>query len=134
MSDPLTQQLSAASFKGVQFFVRSEEQTDNGRRIVLHEYPNSDTRFVEDLGLVPTKFSVDAFVFGENYQDAQRELESVLNEEGPGQLILPTFGGFEAYALPYTVSAGQTEVGEVKFKLSFALGRPRAGPARGPKD
>lgn len=129
--DNRTSQLVQASFKGVEFSVRSESLTEGGRKTILHEYTNSSERFVEDQGQIPPKFSVTAFVHGENFKANAKRLESALNEKGSGKLILPNFGSVNVYSLPYSKSASQTSVGEIEFELEFAVGRPSAGPSIG---
>lgn len=124
--------LLPASWKGIPFFVRSEVLTEGGRRIVLHDYPNSSERFVEDLGQLPPKFSVTAFVTGEDFLDRAEQLEKALQEEGQGRLSMPTFGARNLFALPYRKDASQTEVGEIRFELEFAAGRAISGPSRAP--
>lgn len=128
MADSRTIQLVSASFKGVDFRVRNEIQSSAGRRVILHEYPNSDQRFVEDIGQIPPIFQIEAFVHGINYLARAQALEVALNEEGAGELILPTFGTVTAHALPYSKESNQTGIGEVIFRLEFALGRPTPGP------
>lgn len=128
MVDILSRQLLTASFKGVEFRVRDEVRTEAGRRIVLHDYPNSNERFVEDLGQIPDRFIVDAFVHGTDYLNQARALRVALNEAGSGELRLPNYGTLTAYALPYSDRASQARVGEIEFTLEFALGRPNAGP------
>jgi prophage DNA circulation protein len=128
MTDILSRQLLSASFKGVEFRVRDEIRTEAGRRIVLHDYPNSNQRFVEDLGQIPDRFIVDAFVHGTDYLNKARALRVALNEAGPGELRLPNNGTLNAYALAYSDRASQSRVGEIEFSLEFALGRPNAGP------
>lgn len=132
--DNRTSQLLEASFKGVPFRVRSEVLTEGGRKITLHEYVNSSERFVEDLGEIPPKFSVKAFVHGENFRSLADRLETVLKSEGSGRLFLPTFGAVTVFALPYRKDASQTSVGEISFELEFATGRPAAGPVQGVAD
>lgn len=121
-------QLLEASFRGVPFRVRSESKSDAGRKIVLHDYVNSSERFVEDQGQIPPRFTIEAFVHGENFKSLANSLEQALNQRGSGRLVLPTLGAFQVYAMPYTVKASQTEVGEIVFSLDFATGRPAAGP------
>ena len=128
--DSRTSQLIGASFKGVPFRVRSEVLTEGGRKITLHEYVNSPERFVEDLGEIPPKFTVTAFVHGENFRTLADRLETALKSEGSGRLFLPTFGAVTVFALPYRKDASQTSVGEISFELEFATGRPAAGPVR----
>lgn len=127
MSDILTSQMLQASFRDVPFLVRSEA-SDAGRKIVLHEYLNSSERFVEDLGEVPVKFSVEAFVHGLDFRDNATRLETALRQEGAGRLVLPTFGALDVFALPYKKTAVQKGIGEIKFGLEFAVGRIEPSP------
>ncbi|QDP65941.1 MAG: DNA circularization protein [Prokaryotic dsDNA virus sp.] len=134
MTDNLTRQLLPASFKGIPFLVRSEILPEEGRKIVLHEYVNSSERFVEDLGQLPPKFTVRAFVTGSDFKARSDALRQALNESGAGSLTLPVFGTQNVYALPYSIDASQQSVGEIAFNLEFAAGRPAAGPAQSPVD
>lgn len=127
MSDDITERLSEASWKGVRFGVRTEELPTGGRKIALHEFPNSDQRFVEDLGEIPQRFTVTAFVHGLDWLERAQALEKVLREPGPGRLIMPTFGAYTVWALPYSKNASQTSVGEIEFSLEFATSRAVAG-------
>lgn len=129
MADNRTAQLLAASFKGVGFSVRSESSPEQGRKLVLHEYVNSDVRFVEDQGQIPPKFSIRAFVHGADFIARAARLEQVLNESGPGKLSMPTFGVIEAYAGAYSKDASQQSVGEISYTIPFFAGRPAPGPS-----
>lgn len=123
--------LLPASFKGVQFYIFSEALTEEGRKIILHEYVNSNQRFVEDIGQIPSKFSLRAFVSGDDFLERSDSLRRVLNEKGPGRLVMPVFGVHDqTYALSYNVDASQQSVGEIQFGLEFAIGRPAAGPTQ----
>jgi hypothetical protein len=126
------QNLLPASWKGIPFFIRSEILTEGGRRIVLHDYPNSSERFVEDLGQLPPKFSITAFVTGEDFLERAEQLERALQEKGKGRLSMPTFGARNLFALPYRKDASQTEVGEIRFELEFVAGRAISGPSKAP--
>jgi len=126
-------QLLPASWKGIPFFIRSEMLTEGGRRIVLHDYPNSSERFVEDLGELPPKFSVTAFVTGDDFIDRAAQLERALKEPGKGRLSMPTFGARPLFALPYKKDASQKDVGEIRFDLEFVSGRAVSGPSAAPK-
>jgi len=127
-----TRELLPASFKGIPFYVRSEVLTEGGRRIILHDYPNSSERYVEDLGQLPPKFTVTAFVTGSDFRSRADQLERALQEKGAGRLSMPTMGAMEVFALPYRKDASQREVGEIKFDLSFVAGRAISGPSRAP--
>jgi prophage DNA circulation protein len=122
--------LLPASWKGITFLVKNEVLAEGGRRIVLHDYPNSDTRFVEDQGELPPKFSITAFVTGPDFIDRAAQLERALREKGKGNLSMPTFGSRSLFAMPYKKNASQTSVGEISFELSFVAGTARSGPKR----
>lgn len=127
MTDVYTQRLAQASWRGVVFSVRSEDLPSGGRKTALHEFPNSDERFVEDLGEIPPRFTVTAFVHGLDWLERGQALENALRTAGPGRLVLPTFGAWTVWALPYSKNASQTSVGEIEFQLEFATSRAVAG-------
>ena len=58
-----------ASFKGVSFFVDSEELPRFGRRIAQHEYPHTDEQYAEDVGGFPQDFTINGYVVGENSKE-----------------------------------------------------------------
>lgn len=129
MTDVYTRRLAQASWRGVVFSVRSEDLPSGGRKTALHDFPNSDERFVEDLGQIPQRFTVTAFVHGLDWIERAGALEKALRTAGPGRLVLPTFGAWTVWALPYSKSASQTSVGEIEFQLEFAASRAVAGIA-----
>ena len=84
MTDILTSQLLPSSFRGVSFKIRGEVLPEEGRKIVLHEYVNSSARFVEDLGGIPSRFQVNAFVHGVDFRERSDALRAALNTKGAG--------------------------------------------------
>lgn len=124
--------LLPASFKGIPFYVRSEVVTEAGRRIILHDYPNSSQRYVEDLGKLPPKFNITAFVSGPDFLNLADQLERALQETGSGRLSLPTLGSMTVFAMPYKKDTSQTSVGEIRFDLAFVSGKAISGPSRSP--
>jgi prophage DNA circulation protein len=127
MTDIYTQRLAQASWRGVVFSVRSEDLPTGGRKTALHDFPNSDERFIEDLGEIPQRFTIKAFVHGLDWLERAQALELALRTAGPGRLVMPTFGAFTVWALPYSKSASQESVGEIEFNLEFATSRAVAG-------
>jgi hypothetical protein len=127
MTDVYTQRLAQASWRGVVFSVRSEDLPNGGRKVALHDFPNSDNRFVEDLGEIPQRFTITAFVHGLDWLERGQALENALRTAGPGRLVMPTFGAWTVWALPYSKTASQTSVGEIEFQLEFATSRAVAG-------
>lgn len=122
----LDQQLQEASFRGVPFHVDGAG-VEVGRRVQVHEYPQRDMPWAEDLGRATRGFTVDAFVVGPNYvQDAQA-LIAAAEEEGPGTLVHPWLGSmqvsmkelmrvrFDAAAGHAVVTFSFVEPGELEF-------------------
>lgn len=120
------EQLQAASFKGFSFLVGSET-VESGKKIAVHEYPNSDKRFVEELGTLPRTFSFPAIVHGDI--SLRLRFEDLLREEGLGTLVHPIYGTVEVIAGPYSVTSNQTRVGEFVFDITFYVSETNITPA-----
>lgn len=87
--------LKRASFRGIDFLTK-DFSFNGGRRIKVHEYPYSDDSYTEDSGIITKTFSIKAFFLGENALDQRDLLTDALDKEGPGILIHPSKGEFEA--------------------------------------
>lgn len=80
-----------ASFRGVPFHTLDADLAV-GRRTVVHEYPQRDVPYVEDLGRRARAFSVEGYVLGEDYLAQRDALWRALEAEGPGELVHPRWG------------------------------------------
>lgn len=78
--------LRNASFRGVRFETRDRD-LESGRRIALHEYPKRDTPFPEDMGKATRRFSVDAYVIGDDYMSRRNQLVKACEREGAGSYV-----------------------------------------------
>ena len=86
-------QLQPASFRCVPFGVLSGTG-QFGRRAAIHQYPNRDVSWVEDMGREPRKFTVVGFLIGDDVI-AQRDrlIEACERpDDGESQLVHPTYG------------------------------------------
>jgi len=112
--------LKPASFRGIEFFVQSVDTT-GGRKTITHEYPNSNTRFVEDIGLLEDSFSITAIIAEPNYFSKKQALKNALDTAGIGILINP-FGDSVSVALaePYTINESKNNLGVATFTMSFS--------------
>lgn len=128
----LTDELIRASFKGVDFFVHRETK-ESGRKVVVHEYPGSNVRFVEDLGELPDIFRIDAFVKGNNWTRDARRLESALKDKTEGILELTSFGIVKVKAEGYTATQQQKSIGEITFNITFFITTERPSPIKAPE-
>lgn len=90
----LSEQLQPASFRGVPFEVEASGITV-GRRTVVHEYPQRDRPYVEDLGRATRNITLQCFVVGSDYLEQAQALMHELEEPGPGTLIHPWLGEME---------------------------------------
>ncbi|WP_334472422.1 DNA circularization protein [Arsenophonus sp. PmNCSU2021_1] len=83
--------LRPASFRGVPFQVEDDEGTF-GRRVQVHEYPNRDKPYTEDLGRATRRFTINAYLVGDDFFDVRDRLIVAIDTPGPGTLVHPYYG------------------------------------------
>ncbi|MFT4271277.1 MAG: DNA circularization N-terminal domain-containing protein [Pantoea sp.] len=83
--------LQDASIRGVPFKVEEDEATF-GRRVQVHEYPNRDKPWSEDLGRATRKFSVQAYLIGDDYFEQRNKLIEAVEKPGSCTLVHPYYG------------------------------------------
>lgn len=114
----LADDLLPASFRDVPFEVETTT-LQAGRRTQLHEYPQRDIPYVEDLGRATRDLNFTAFVTGDDYVNQANALLAALEEPGPGTLIHPWFGSLTvSLNAPATVGF-DAALGVARFTLSF---------------
>ncbi|MFS8051580.1 DNA circularization N-terminal domain-containing protein [Rhizobium sp. BR 317] len=117
MTSPLWRQLLLpASFRGAPFHVEGGAKA-GGRRTVTHEYPKRDDPYTEDMGRRAKKFSISAYVIGEDYTIFRELLSAALDTEGGGTLIHPTMGIMNVACEGYSVSENREEGGMARFEI-----------------
>lgn len=94
MADPLALRLQPASFRGVPFQVEGSS-FEAGRRVQVHEYPQRDKPWAEDLGRATRSIALRAFLIGADYVEQANALLAAAEEAGPGTLVHPWFGSME---------------------------------------
>lgn len=110
--------LRPASFRGVSFHVDAHD-TSGGRRVVEHEFPLRDTPYNEDMGRRAKRFSVEAFVVGDDYMRARDALMRACDEPGPGELIHPYLGTLQVVCTGWSLQENKSEGRMARFSLSF---------------
>jgi prophage DNA circulation protein len=116
---PWRLQLQPGKFREAHFFTKSV-QTQVGRRVALHEYPQRDTLYPEDLGLKADQFTIEALIIGPDYFIARDALIAALKQPGPGTLIHPYYGQRTVVlASPARISESSGEGGLARFSLDF---------------
>lgn len=106
------------SFRGVPFLVE-ERAGEGGRRGELHEFPQRDVPYFEDLGRAARAWSFTAFVIGSDYGEQRDALLAALEEEGPGTLYHPELGEVQAAARRFSYAETRDAGGKCTFTLSF---------------
>lgn len=85
------EELLPASFRGVPFEVEGDSGSF-GRRVQVHEYPQRDKPWTEDLGRATRAFEITAFLIGPDYLQQRDDFIAALETEGPGLLVHPWYG------------------------------------------
>ncbi|WP_274643420.1 DNA circularization protein [Pseudomonas serbica] len=110
-----------ASFRGVPFLVDTDS-VPVGRRTQLHEFPQRDQPFVEDLGRRTRHYKFTGFVAGDDCLAQRDRLLTALDKPGSGELVHPWFGRMTVTAGECEVSHARNELGMVRFNLEFIDG------------
>lgn len=112
--------LLPASFRGVSFYC-VESNMDSGRKQVTHEFPNSDKRYVEDLGRFQNIYKIQALVSGNaiTYKQNRDSLITALEQTGTGLLIHPFYGSVTVVPKQFSIQENISKLGEAIFTLTF---------------
>lgn len=120
--------LRSASFKGAAFEVETHD-SESGRRAEVHEYPNRDIPYAEDLGKRAETYTVEAFVIGDDYMDKRDALKEACTSYGAGTLTHPSLGDLTVICTSCRISES-TEYGRMaRFTLTFQEAGEQASPA-----
>lgn len=117
------------SFRGVSFEVENGGITA-GRRNQIHEYPQRDKSYAEDLGRATREISVTALLVGENALTESERLLEALEAPGPGTLVHPWLGQMQVVAQPSRVSFDKVR-GVVQVDFTFVEAGQLAFPSGG---
>lgn len=111
-------QLQVASFRGVPFSVDGHDG-QLGRRGQVHEFPQRDQPYVEDLGRRARTLTVEAFVLGFNYWAERNRLIEAIEQGGPGTLVHPYLGELRVSVVDCKLRETVAEGGMARFTLQF---------------
>lgn len=109
-------QLRPASIRGVPCFV-AEGGLEAGRRLQVHEYPQRDKPWAEDMGRATRSMTVTAFVVGNDYLQQAERLLQALEAPGPGTLVHPWLGSMQVSFGVARVSYRMDELGYAEFQI-----------------
>lgn len=114
----LADDLFPASFRDVPFLVESTGLSA-GRRVQVHEYPQRDMPFVEDLGRATRDIEFAALLVGDDYIDQVNDLLAALEEPGPGTLVHPWFGEMQVSLREKSSLTLDSGLGRAVLQLAF---------------
>lgn len=110
--------LVEAAWRGVRFEIK-EWSLPIGRRAFVHEYPQRNTPFVEDSGIVTRTHKITAYILGDDYDLRRNALILALEEEGDGELDHPYLGKRTCRAMECSVTESVDEQRISRFDLTF---------------
>lgn len=110
--------LRPASFRGVQFEVETDK-VPVGRRVVVHEYPQRDKSYPEDMGRRTREYRLTGYVIGPDCFDRRDELLRAIETAGPGELVHPWLGTVKVQPGECEMTHDRREGGMVRFELTF---------------
>ena len=115
--DPADFNLRDASFRGVPFYVDNDKGT-YGRRIAVHEFPDRDDPFYEDLGEKAANFSVKAYIACDD-GSAKDAIIAACTTYGPAILVLPAEQPLMARCATCTVTRSKDKIGWYEIQMEF---------------
>lgn len=123
-------ELQPARFRNAGFHVEAGDLA-GGRRTVVHEYPEQEKPFVEDMGRKAEVWRIAAFVIGDDYKTARNALLAALRERGPGILVHPLHGQVSVQVQDWTQRETTDLGGYASFDISFVEAGEQALPQSG---
>lgn len=122
-------QMLSGSFRGAAFLIR-EARTGFGRRGQVHQFPERDTPYAEDLGRRARSFTVECFVIGADYMSARDALMRACEQPGPGTLVHPYLGVRSVVVVePAEMTESTAEGGLARFEIPFQESGGEVEPA-----
>lgn len=116
-----------ASFRGVEFEV-TDRSYISGRRNQVHEYPNKDVGYTEDLGQKSPSYPVTAFVIGYDYSSKRDALKKACIQAGPGTLVHPDYGAIEVICDAISIKESHAQQKMAVFEINFIEAGEKAIP------
>lgn len=118
----LKDDLLPSSLNGVTFY-SSGFETESGRRIINHDFINSNVREMQDIGAFPKIFSFyDVSINPDNYAFNKAALMSILDNGGFMDLVHPFFGSVRVKLDgTYKVLESFNKIGLANFQFTLKI-------------
>ena len=123
------QELIPASFRGVRFLT-PKGNVESGRHAIKHEYPDSNTRYVEDNGRIVPDLKLTCVIHGPDALARLRSFERALQTPGPGTLMHPILGRQFVQPGKYHYAHEDSSVGVYSVECEFHVTGPPSFPGQ----
>lgn len=107
-----------AIWRGFPFFCEDEGQS-GGRRGPLHEYPDRDKPFFEDMGRAADEFQISAYILGDLADLEAKGFEQLLRQGGSGLLVHPSVGRQTVVLRRWHRRKRRDQADYVEYSLTF---------------
>lgn len=97
-----------------------DSSVDGGRKTVTHEFPDSDTRYIEDLGKNQKVYTVNFLIDINTSKSKLDQWIKKLDEKEQGFLVHPLYGQQLVKVRNYNISDTINELGAVRLNVIFA--------------
>lgn len=119
MARDWTKTLPNSSFRGSPFFVEEERLDDSGRMVAVHSFVKAEEHDTEDMGRKVRKWSVSAYIVGDNADADALAFVEVCSQSGNGVLVMPVLGTQTVKCTGCKAVSVKDRLGFVKFDLEF---------------
>lgn len=116
-----------ARFGGASFFVDTQELQE-GRRLVVHEYPGGERYDIEDMGRAATRLEITAYFVSETADTDSAAFIALLELGVPQLLSIPMFGARMFRAESWRPTWGRAVLNFVGFQVTFIEEMPAFAP------
>lgn len=117
-----------ASFRGISFLI-PQTSVPVGMKGPLHEFPQRDTPFFEQMGKQAQVHKMTAWVVGDDCFERRDKLIEALQTPGAGELVHPWLGRLQVKVGECDMGHDRTQGGMVTFELTFYPDLPLKSPS-----
>ena len=119
--------LREGSFRGVKFFI-SNSSLETGRRVSVHEFPNKNNSFAEDMGRATTTYKIEGHLIGDDYFEQKRNLILAMEKQDAGELVHPYYGTLQVQSAGFLINEDNFEGRIATFSATFYSDDPLLNP------
>ncbi|MBF0892707.1 hypothetical protein HKD28_15045 [Gluconobacter sp. LMG 1744] len=102
------------------FHIRDFSDSGMNRNFIVHEFPQQENPYIEDMGTNTLRFRFTGFVENNSNLYMSRDLlEAALRAKGTGELLHPSRGMFRAACIFAEFSEKMNEKGPIQVEMEF---------------